>query len=115
MKCLAELQGKRLNTIREFTELQGGFKVAMRDLEIRETTIFWDLPSVISPAIGFCSSTAPWQEAVQRLMAEAPASFQKAHPEYPLPIVSSGCVPGFKYIDDEEQKMEFTEVRRPWK
>ena len=34
-KVLSEVAEKRLDTIREFTELGSGFKVAMRDLEIR--------------------------------------------------------------------------------
>ena len=34
-KILSEVAEKRLNAIREFTELGSGFKVAMRDLEIR--------------------------------------------------------------------------------
>lgn len=34
-KILSEVAEKRLNAIREFTELGSGFKIAMRDLEIR--------------------------------------------------------------------------------
>ncbi len=34
-KMLSEVAEKRLNAIREFTELGSGFKIAMRDLEIR--------------------------------------------------------------------------------
>ncbi len=34
-KCLSEVAEKRLRAIREFTEFGAGFKVAMRDLEIR--------------------------------------------------------------------------------
>ena len=34
-KILNEVAEKRLETIREFTELGSGFKIAMRDLEIR--------------------------------------------------------------------------------
>lgn len=34
-KVLSEVAEKRLNAIREFTELGSGFKIAMRDLEIR--------------------------------------------------------------------------------
>ena len=34
-KILKEIAEKRLQTIREFTELGSGFKIAMRDLEIR--------------------------------------------------------------------------------
>ena len=34
-KMLKEIAEKRLSAIREFTELGSGFKIAMRDLEIR--------------------------------------------------------------------------------
>ena len=34
-KVLSEISTKRLNTIREYTEFGSGFKIAMRDLEIR--------------------------------------------------------------------------------
>ena len=34
-KVLTEIQQKRLNAIREFTEFGSGFKIAMRDLELR--------------------------------------------------------------------------------
>ena len=35
MKVLSEISTKRLNAIREFTEFGSGFKIAMRDLELR--------------------------------------------------------------------------------
>lgn len=35
MKALSEISTKRLNAIREFTEFGSGFKIAMRDLELR--------------------------------------------------------------------------------
>ena len=35
MKVLSEISVKRLNAIREFTEFGSGFKIAMRDLELR--------------------------------------------------------------------------------
>ena len=34
-KMLKEIAEKRLTAVREFTELGSGFKIAMRDLEIR--------------------------------------------------------------------------------
>ena len=34
-KILSEVAEKRLQAIKEFTELGSGFKIAMRDLEIR--------------------------------------------------------------------------------
>ena len=41
-KMLKEIAEKRLSAIREFTDLGSGFKIAMRDLEIRGQAIFWD-------------------------------------------------------------------------
>ncbi|MFQ8842181.1 MAG: helicase-related protein [Clostridium fessum] len=40
-KLLREEAEKRLQAIREFTELGSGIKIAMRDLEIRGAEIFW--------------------------------------------------------------------------
>jgi transcription-repair coupling factor (superfamily II helicase) len=37
---LTEVAEKRLQSIKEFTELGSGFKIAMRDLSIRELEIF---------------------------------------------------------------------------
>ena len=39
-KVLTEIQEKRLSTIREFVEFGSGFKIAMRDLEIRGAGMF---------------------------------------------------------------------------
>ncbi len=35
IKCLRKLQKKRLAAIKEYSDLGSGFKIAMRDLEIR--------------------------------------------------------------------------------
>lgn len=40
-KMLKEVAEKRLHAIREFTEMGSGFKIAMRDLEIRAPEICW--------------------------------------------------------------------------
>lgn len=49
-KMLKEVAEKRLSAIREFTDLGSGFKIAMRDLEIRGRAISWA-----------CASTDIWR------------------------------------------------------
>ena len=46
-KMLKEIAEKRLSAIREFTDLGSGFKIAMRDLEIRGPEIFWAASSMV--------------------------------------------------------------------
>ncbi|UWG97728.1 transcription-repair coupling factor [Dehalobacter sp. DCM] len=71
-KVLTEEAEKRLSTIREFTEFGSGFKIAMRDLEIRGAGNFigGEQHGHLA-AIGFSLYVKMLKEAVQQLRGEA--------------------------------------------
>ncbi len=72
-KVITEVAEKRLRAIKDFTELGAGFKIAMRDLEIRGAG------NILGPeqhgfiiTVGFDLYTQLLEEAVQELKGEAP-------------------------------------------
>lgn len=65
MKQLSEVSEKRLNAIREFTELGSGFKIAMRDLSIRGAgNLLGQQQSGFIDSVGYDMYTQMLQEAV---------------------------------------------------
>ena len=62
IKALSEVAAKRLQAIRDFTELGAGFKIAMRDLEIRgagnllESEAAWSITGIGFSLIAKCWS-----------------------------------------------------------
>ncbi len=71
-KTLNEVAVKRLNTIKEFTELGSGFKIAMRDLSIRGAgDILGKEQSGFIDTIGIELYLKMLQEAVAKLKGEA--------------------------------------------
>lgn len=106
-KVLSEVAEKRLDTIREFTELGSGFKVAMRDLEIRGAgNLLGSAQHGNIASIGFATYCSMLEEAVERLRAK--------RENRPLPRKLPNTTIEFRqnayldssYISDEEQKME---------
>lgn len=101
-KTLAENAEKRLAAIREFTELGSGFKIAMRDLEIRGAG------NLLGPeqhgqisAVGFELYCRLLDEAIREKKGEV-------QPELPEPVIE---IPGdayipSEYINDHKQKVE---------
>lgn len=101
-KTLAENAEKRLAAIREFTELGSGFKIAMRDLEIRGAG------NLLGPeqhgqiaAVGFELYCRLLEEAIREKKGDTA-------PELPEPMVE---IPGdayipSEYITDNRQKVE---------
>ena len=72
-KVLTENADKRLDAIREFTEFGAGFRVAMRDLEIRGTgNLLGNAQSGHMAAVGYDLYVKMIEETVQRLRGEAP-------------------------------------------
>ncbi len=70
-KVLSEIAEKRLNAIREFTELGSGFKIAMRDLEIRGAgNILGAEQSGQIAAVGFDLYCRMLEEAVREAKGE---------------------------------------------
>jgi transcription-repair coupling factor (superfamily II helicase) len=100
-KTLAEKAEKRLAAIREFTELGSGFKIAMRDLEIRGAG------NLLGPeqhgqiaSVGFELYCRLLEEAIREKKGEVT-------PELPEPIVEipiDAYIPG-EYIPDSKQKV----------
>lgn len=70
-KVLSEVAEKRLDSIREFTELGSGFKIAMRDLEIRGAgNLLGAAQHGNIAAVGFAAYCSMLDDAIKRLKAE---------------------------------------------
>ncbi len=101
-KALTETAEKRLGAIREFTELGSGFKIAMRDLEIRGAG------NLLGPeqhgqiaAVGFELYCRLLDEAIREKKGEIP-------PELPEPVIEipvDAYIP-VQYIPDTKQKVD---------
>ena len=102
-KNLTEVAEKRLRAIREFTEFGSGFKIAMRDLEIRGTG------NILGPeqhgqmlSVGFDMYCRLLEEAVKELQGEQTLEAVEPSIELPVDIYISD-----EYILDQGTKMEF--------
>ncbi|MGE5561126.1 MAG: transcription-repair coupling factor [Chloroflexota bacterium] len=101
-KVLTEVAEKRLQAIKEFTELGSGFKIAMRDLEIRGAG------NILGPeqhghilAVGFDLYCQLLEEAVHELKGEVPPAVQ----EPVIELAVDAFIPD-SYITDPKQKIE---------
>ncbi|WP_018248273.1 transcription-repair coupling factor [Orenia marismortui] len=101
-RILSELAEKRLKAIREFTTLGSGFKIAMRDLEIRGAG------NILGPeqhghieAIGFSLYCKLLEEAVNKLQNED----VEEELETLLELKVNAYIPD-DYINDSKQKIE---------
>lgn len=101
-KILTEDAEKRLQAIREFTELGSGFKLAMRDLEIRGAgNILGSEQHGFIASVGFELYCRLLEESVKQLKGEVV-------PELPQPVIDlnvDAYVPD-EYVDDSRQKVE---------
>ncbi|MDS1030280.1 transcription-repair coupling factor [Bacillota bacterium LX-D] len=103
-KVLNPTAEKRLRAIREFTEFGSGFKIAMRDLEIRGAG------NLLGPeqhghilAVGFDLYCRLLEEAVEQLKGESPKE-----PEFqPVLEIAVDAYISDKYIANSGLKMEF--------
>ncbi len=102
-KMLREAAEKRLHTIREFTEFGSGFKIAMRDLEIRGAgNLLGAEQHGHMEAVGYDMYCRLLEEEVQNLKGEAPAEERF---ETSIDLNISAYIPDF-YIKNQEQRME---------
>ncbi|MCL2364691.1 MAG: transcription-repair coupling factor [Defluviitaleaceae bacterium] len=101
-KILREEAEKRLQTIREFTEFGAGFKIAMRDLEIRGAgNLLGQQQHGHMDAIGYDMYCKLLSDAVSGLKGEAvPEAFETA-----IEINVDAYIPD-RFIPDEQQKLE---------
>lgn len=102
-KILSEVAEKRLQAIKDFTELGSGFKIALRDLEIRGAG------NILGPeqhgfiiSVGFDLYTQLLEESVRELRGEAtpPPEFQ------PAVELNVDAYISDQYISDPRQKIE---------
>lgn len=103
-KALSEIAEKRLQAIRDFTELGAGFKIAMRDLEIRGAG------NLLGPqqhghiaGIGFAAYCEMLEQTISRLKNGTEKAVPE--PEPVLEIPAEAYIPD-GYIADPRYKME---------
>ncbi|WP_170839980.1 transcription-repair coupling factor [Lihuaxuella thermophila] len=102
-KVLSETAEKRLQAIKEFTELGSGFKIAMRDLAIRGAgNILGAEQHGHIASVGFELYSQMLKEAVAELQGKKPQE-QPAEPQIELSV--DAYLPS-EYIRDEKQKIE---------
>lgn len=101
-KVLSEVAEKRLRALREFTEFGSGFKIAMRDLEIRGSG------DLLGPqqhghlnAVGYDYYVKLLEEALREARGEQPE--QKVETQLEIPVDAHISR---QYIRDEAQRLE---------
>ncbi len=101
-KMLKETAEKRLQTIREFTEFGAGFKVAMRDLEIRGAgNLLGAEQHGHMESVGYDMYCRLLEEEVQQLKGEEKIEYF----ETSIDLNISAYLPDF-YVRNQEQRME---------
>ena len=108
-KVLTENAEKRLQTIKEFTELGSGFKIAMRDLAIRGAGDMLGAQQYgFIDTVGLDLYTQLLSEAVVHAREGSNfevASFEVPKLEFDFPTKVDAYIPDF-YINDESTKIE---------
>jgi len=101
-RALSELAMKRLQVISDFTELGSGFKIAMKDMEIRGAgNLLGKEQSGDIYSVGFDMYLRLLDEAIERLQNE----HYEAPTEVYLELEYTGYIPD-TYIDTAQTKME---------
>ncbi|MEW9672682.1 transcription-repair coupling factor [Ammoniphilus sp. 3BR4] len=102
-KVLTEVAEKRLQAIKEFTELGSGFKIAMRDLAIRGAgNLLGAEQHGFIGSVGFDLYSQMLKEAIDELKG-GPKEEETIHPE--IDIQLDAFIPS-DYIHDSKQKIE---------
>ena len=103
-RILSEIATKRLNVIKEFTELGSGFAIAMRDLSIRGAgDILGSEQAGFVDSIGVDLFLKMLNEEVSKLKGIDIVSEEK---ESLLPLVEVSTTIDDNYVEDEELKIE---------
>ena len=101
-RVLSEVSEKRLKTIKEFTEFGSGFKVAMRDLEIRGAgTLLGETQHGHIADIGYELYVKMLEDAIKRLRGQE----VEEDIETEIAIKVNAYIPS-DYIEDEMDKIE---------
>ena len=108
-KVLTENAEKRLQTIKEFTELGSGFKIAMRDLAIRGAGDMLGARQYgFIDTVGLDLYTQMLSEAISHAREGSDfevASFEMPAAEFEIPTHVDAYIPDY-YINDEATKIE---------
>ncbi|SFG37025.1 transcription-repair coupling factor [Halobacillus alkaliphilus] len=104
-KVLTEVAEKRLQAIKEFTELGSGFKIAMRDLSIRGAgNLLGSQQHGFIDSVGFDMYSQMLKDAIEaKRQGKEPEAVQPFQPE--LDMMMDAYIPG-TYIQDEKQKID---------
>ena len=101
-KILSETSEKRLRAIKEFTELGSGFKIAMRDLEIRGAgSLLGELQHGHMEQVGYDTYISILQEVIK----ESKGEIIEKEEEIYIDLNVSQYIPD-EYIDGESLKMD---------
>ena len=102
-KALSEVAMKRLQVISDFTELGSGFKIAMKDMEIRGAgNLLGKDQSGDVYSVGFDLYVKLLNEAVEKLISENKNAIQK---EVLMELEYTGFIPD-TYVTNPQVKME---------
>lgn len=103
-KALSEVAMKRLQVISDFTELGSGFKIAMKDMEIRGAgNLLGKDQSGDVYAVGFDLYVRLLNDAVHNLMAQK--EYQETVTEVLMDLEYTGFIPE-TYVQNPQTKME---------
>lgn len=101
-KLLSEVADKRLKAIKEFTEFGSGFKIAMRDLEIRGAgSLLGEIQSGHMEQVGYDTYCKLLDEVVKEMQGIT----VKEEKDVQIDINLSSYIPE-NYIEDSAQKIE---------
>lgn len=104
-KVLTEVSEKRLQAIKEFTELGSGFKIAMRDLSIRGAgNLLGAQQHGFIDSVGFDLYSQMLKEAIDSRKSGKPV--EKVQPFNPELTLSVDAYIPESYIQDEKQKID---------
>ena len=101
-KLLSEVADKRLKAIKEFTEFGSGFKIAMRDLEIRGAgSLLGEIQHGHLEQVGYDTYCNLLDEVIKEMQGET------VKPEIDVQIdLDATCYIPDEYISDSSQKIE---------
>ena len=103
-KLLSEVADKRLKAIKEFTEFGSGFKIAMRDLEIRGAgSILGELQHGHMEQVGYDMYCKLLDQVVKEMKGEEPKQDEETEVQIELNV--SSYIPD-EFIDDSNLKIE---------
>lgn len=111
-KQLTEIAEKRLSTIREFTEFGAGFKISMRDLELRGAgNVLGEAQSGHIAGIGYELYCKEIDRAVRKLKGE---TVTETRAEITINLDLPAKIPE-SYISDESLKLQaYRKIARIW-